>query len=115
MTGLVSQTELTQQSGLRKRSARRVYASYFSQVNFPTSHPQFLGLASPGMPAGKALLEDADAVVAVGTPVFPGYFYFSGSALTQDTRLIHIDSDPTQIGQNGAYGCRHSALTLPQP
>lgn len=77
----------------------KVYASYFSQVNFPTSHPQFLGLASPGMPAGKALLEDADAVVAVGTPVFPGYFYFSGSALNPDTKLIHIDSDTTQIGR----------------
>ena len=77
----------------------KVYASYFSQVNFPTSHPQFLGLASPGMPAGKALLEDADAVVAVGTPVFPGYFYFSGSALNPDTKLIHIDSDATQIGR----------------
>ena len=75
----------------------KVYASYFSQVNFPTSHPQFLGLASPGMPASKALLEDADAVVAVGTPVFPGYFYFSGSALNSDTKLIHIDSDATQI------------------
>ena len=77
----------------------RVYASYFSQVNFPTSHPQFLGLASPGMPAGRALLEDADAVVAVGTPVFPGYFYFSGNALNPDTKLIHIDSDATQIGR----------------
>lgn len=77
----------------------KVYASYFSQVNFPTSHPQFLGLASPGMPAGKALLEDADAVVAVGTPVFPGYFYFSGSALSPATKLIHIDSDATQIGR----------------
>ena len=77
----------------------KVYASYFSQVNFPTSHPQFLGLSSPGMPAGKALLEDADAVVAVGTPVFPGYFYFSGSALNPDTKLIHIDSDTTQIGR----------------
>lgn len=77
----------------------KVYASYFSQVNFPTSHPQFLGLASPGMPVGKALLDDADAVVAVGTPVFPGYFYFSGSALNPDTKLIHIDSDVTQIGR----------------
>ena len=77
----------------------KVYASYFSQVNFPTSHPQFLGLASPGMPAGKALLEDADAVVAVGTPVFPGYFYFSGRALNPDTKLIHIDPDATQIGR----------------
>ena len=77
----------------------KVYASYFSQVNFPTSHPQFLGLASPGMPAGKALLEDSDAVLAVGTPVFPGYFYFSGSALNSGTKLIHIDSDSTQIGR----------------
>ncbi len=77
----------------------KVYASYFSQVNFPTSHPQFLGIASPGMPAGKALLEGADAVVAVGTPAFPGYFYFSGSALNPDTKLIHIDSDATQIGR----------------
>ena len=94
------------QSGASAEAARlaetlgaKVYASFFSQVNFPTSHPQFLGLASPGMPAGKALLEDADAVVAVGTPVFPGYFYFSGSALNPDTKLIHIDSDATQIGR----------------
>ena len=77
----------------------KVYASYFSQVNFPTSHPQYLGLASPGMPTGKAMLEDADAVVAVGTPVFPGYFYFSGSALKPGVKLIHIDTDPTQIGR----------------
>ena len=84
---------------LAEITGAKVYASYFSQVNFPTSHPQFLGLASPGMPAGKALLGDADAVVAVGTPVFPGYFYFSGSALDEGTKLIHIDSDATQIGR----------------
>ena len=77
----------------------KVYASFYSQVNFPTSHPQFLGLANPGMPAGKALLEDADAVVAVGTPVFPGYFYFSGSVLKPGVNLVHIDSDATQIGR----------------
>ena len=77
----------------------KVYASFYSQVNFPTSHPQFLGLASPGMPAGKSLLEDADAVVAVGMPVFPGYFYFSGSVLKPGVNLIHIDSDATQIGR----------------
>ena len=77
----------------------KVYASFYSQVNFPTGHPQFLGLANPGMPAGKSLLEDADAVVAVGTPVFPGYFYFSGSVLKPGVNLIHIDSDATQIGR----------------
>ena len=84
---------------LAETMGARVYASYYSQVNFPTGHPQFLGLASPGMPAGKAQLEDADAVVAVGTPVFPGYFYFSGRALNPNTKLVHIDTDPTQIGR----------------
>ena len=84
---------------LAKTLGAKVYASHYSQVNFPTSHPQFLGLASPGMPAGNALLEGADAVVAVGTPVFPGYFYFSGRALNPETQLIHIDSDATQIGR----------------
>ena len=77
----------------------KVYASFFSQVNFPTSHPQFLGLASPGMPEGKALLEEADVVVAVGTAVFPGYFYFPGSALGAGVKLVHIDSDATEIGR----------------
>ena len=77
----------------------KVYASFYSHVNFPTSHPQYLGMANPGMPDGKALLADADAVVAVGTPAFPGYFYFSGSALNPDVNLIHIDADATQIGR----------------
>ena len=45
------------------------------------------------------MLEDADAVLAVGTPVFPGYFYFSGSALKPEVSLIHIDSDSTEIGR----------------
>lgn len=77
----------------------KVYASFYSHVNFPTSHPQYLGMANPAMPEDKALLADADAVVAVGTPVFPGYFYFSGSVLGQDVNLIHIDADATQIGR----------------
>ena len=77
----------------------KVYASFYSHVNFPTSHPQYLGMASPAMPDGKALLADADAVVAVGTPAFPGYFYFSGSALNPAVNLIHIDADATQIGR----------------
>ncbi|MCY3637610.1 MAG: thiamine pyrophosphate-binding protein [Chloroflexi bacterium] len=77
----------------------KVYASFYSHVNFPTSHPQYLGMANPAMPDDKALLSDADAVVAVGTPVFPGYFYFSGSVLNPEVNLIHIDADPTQIGR----------------
>ena len=77
----------------------RVYAAQFSQVNFPTSHPQFLGMISPSMPDGRASLADADAVAVVGGGAFSGYFHFPGRALSPGAALIHIDSDAREIGR----------------
>ena len=78
----------------------KVYATAFSEVNFPTSHPQFLGQINPAMPASRELLAAADSVLAVGTSVFSGFFYFSGSVLGRDTKLIHIDSNAGEIGKS---------------
>jgi len=78
----------------------RVYAPYYSEMNFPTSHPQFLGRASGLLPAGRAQLSSADVVLCVGTTVSSGYFYTSGHALGDDTKLIHIDSDPREVGKS---------------
>lgn len=78
----------------------KVYATQFSQVNFPTSHSQFFGLISPSMPEGRAALADADVAVAVGTSVFPTYFHFGGRALGPQTALIHIDSALGEIGRS---------------
>lgn len=78
----------------------KVYATQFSQVNFPTSHSQFFGLISPSMPEGRAALADADVVVAAGTSVFPTYFHFGGRALGAQTALIHIDSALGEIGRS---------------
>ena len=78
----------------------RVYATAFSEVNFPTSHPQFLGQINPALPESKELLATADSVLAVGTSVFSGFFYFSGSVLGRDTKLIHIDSNAGEIGKS---------------
>lgn len=78
----------------------RVYAPYYSEMNFPTSHPQFLGRASGMLPAGRAQLSSADVVLCVGTTVASGYFYTSGHALGDDTKLIHIDSDPREVGKS---------------
>lgn len=85
---------------LAELTGAKVYATQYSQMNFPTSHPQYLGMLNPTMPAGRAALESADAVIAVGTPVFAGYFHFDGSALGPNTKLIHIDSDANQIGKS---------------
>ena len=83
-----------------------MYATNFSEVNFPSGHPQFLGMLNPTLPASKEMLSSADAVLAVGTNVFSGFFYFSGRVLGPNTRLIHVDqayrevamSEPTDVG-----------------
>ena len=78
----------------------RVYAPFYSEMNFPSGHPQFLGPGSGLLPAGRALLSTADVVLCVGTGVSSGYFYTSGHALDPGTRLIHIDSDPREVGRS---------------
>ena len=78
----------------------KVYATAFSEVTFRPAHPQFLGQINPAMPESKELLAAADAVLAVGTSVFSGFFYFSGSVLGRDTKLIHIDSNAGEIGKS---------------
>ena len=97
----VGQSDAAAQAArLAETLGAKVYAVSYSQVNFPTSHPQFLGVISPAMPDGRAALASADAVVAVGANVFPTYFHFSGRVLSADAVLIHIDSAPAEIGKS---------------
>ena len=84
----------------------RVYAVSYAEMNFPTGHPQFMGRVNPALPPGRETLSQGDVVLAIGTNVFSGYFFISGPALGNDTRLIHLDSaygevgksEPTEIG-----------------
>ena len=78
----------------------RVYASTYSEMNFPTGHPQFMGRTQPGMPAAKEVMSEADVALAIGTNVFSGFFYFSGRALGPDTSLVHIDSAYREVGKS---------------
>lgn len=97
----VGQSDAADQAArLAETLGAKVYAVSYSHLNFPTSHPQFLGMISPAMPDGRAALASADAVVAVGANVFPTYFHFSGRVLSADATLIHIDSAPAEIGKS---------------
>lgn len=78
----------------------RVYASSYSEMNFPTDHPHFMGRIGAGMPSGQAILSTSDVVLAVGTNVFSGFFYFHGRALSEGTKLIHLDSAQREIGKS---------------
>ncbi len=78
----------------------RVYAASYSEMNFPTDHPHFMGRIGAGMPGGQAILSKSDVVLAVGTNVFSGFFYFEGRALSEGTKLIHLDSAQREIGKS---------------
>ena len=78
----------------------RVFSSAYSEMNFPTRHPQYMGRAAPVSPSARALFADADAVLAVGTNVFGGYFHFSGRSLPAGAALIHVDQAAREIGKS---------------
>jgi len=78
----------------------KVYATSYSEMNFPTDHPLFFGLIGAGTPDGRSVLAENDVVIAIGTNVFPGFFYFEGHALSDGTSLIHIDSAQREIGKS---------------
>ena len=78
----------------------RVYASSYSEMNFPTSHPQFMDRVRLGYSDTVDLLSEADVVLAVGT-LASGYYMLSGPNiryLGPNTRLVHIDQDASGVG-----------------
>ena len=85
---------------LAEQIGAQVYATHYSEMNFPSKHPLFKGFIKWGFPETKELLKDCDVVLAVGN-VFSGYFFFedeSGNTLSEKTKLVHIDADSSVVG-----------------
>ncbi len=84
----------------------RVVATSYSEVNFPTAHPQWGGMLNLNSPATARQFENADVVLAVGTDVFASFLYVDVPFLKPDVKLIHLDSNyweieksyPTEVG-----------------
>ena len=84
----------------------RVYATSFSEMNFPTSHDLYGGILNTSSPATGRLLAGADVVMAIGTDVFSSFLYVSEPFLGPQTKLIHLDNSseelekiyPTEVG-----------------
>ena len=77
-----------------------VYVAQRSEVNFPTGHPLFRGMLPAPVGLEGTILDGIDVVLAAGTSVLGGFFYLPGRAFARATRLIHLDSDPSEIGRN---------------
>ena len=89
-----------------EQTGARVVATSYSEVNFPTAHPQWGGMLNLNSSATARQFENADVVLAVGTEVFASFLYVEVPFLNPDVRLIHMDSNyweieksyPTEVG-----------------
>jgi len=77
----------------------KVYSTSYSEMNFPTTHPQYCGPLTPN-PITKENLSNSDLIIAIGTNLFSSFFYFPGEFITTNSKLIHIDSAFSEIGKS---------------
>ncbi|MFI5934567.1 thiamine pyrophosphate-binding protein [Actinoplanes sp. NPDC051494] len=72
-----------------------------SDVPMPSTHPLSRGaLGHMFGPVSRAAVRDADAVLIVGTYVFPEVFPDLESPFAPDARIVHIDLDGYEIAKN---------------
>ena len=83
-----------------ERLGARVFASSFSEVNFPTSHPLWSGMLNTSSPVTRRLLSGADVALAVGANVFSSFLYVDVPLLDPTTRLVHLDSATGEVEKN---------------
>ncbi|MEV7615962.1 thiamine pyrophosphate-binding protein [Streptomyces sp. NPDC089799] len=78
-----------------------VYEVDSSEVNIPASHPLRRGQTGHMFgPHSKELVGDADAVLIVGTYVFPEVFPELVSPFREDARIVHVDLNAYEIAKN---------------
>ncbi|MEW6667312.1 MAG: thiamine pyrophosphate-binding protein [Thermodesulfobacteriota bacterium] len=83
----------------------RVYQSWMSDVNFPVTHPQYLGDLDPTSPPAKGVFKDADVVIGIGCSLFAQAFFNPEPTLPPGIRVIHVDENPWEIGKNFPADC----------
>ena len=76
-----------------------------SDVNFPVTHPQYLGDLDPTSPPAREILKNADLLIGVGCPMFAQGFFNPESTLPNGVKFIHFDEDPWEIGKNFPVDC----------
>ena len=77
-----------------------VYSASYSEMNFPTSHPQYLGGVKLGFPEAENTVGRADVVLAVGR-MMSAYYMFSEPAMRffhPNAKLLHMDVDSAGVG-----------------
>jgi benzoylformate decarboxylase len=77
----------------------RVTAGIYSEVNFPTGHPQFWGLLNLNSPKTAETLSQHDVILVVGCNIFTRFLYTT-PLLTEKSKVIHLDVSAQEIEKN---------------
>jgi benzoylformate decarboxylase len=78
-----------------------VYSEFVpSTASFPSSHPLFRGATARSQAAVREALEAHDVVFSVGADMFTWSLPSKIEPMQPGTRLIHLDTDPWEIGKN---------------
>ncbi|MBM9507470.1 thiamine pyrophosphate-binding protein [Actinacidiphila acididurans] len=79
----------------------RVWGADWSEVNLAASHPAYAGqLGHMFGAASSAITREADAVLIVGTYVFPEVFPAGAGVFGPGAPVVHIDLDTDAIAKN---------------
>lgn len=72
-----------------------------SEINLPWTHPLYRGLTGHMFGStSRRTVENADAVVIVGTYVFPDVFPLLENPFRPDAKVVHIDLNAYDIARN---------------
>jgi benzoylformate decarboxylase len=75
-------------------------APLFSSALFPPRHPLWAGMLVSAATAMNSVLSSYDRVLLIGGRAFMVYPYTAGSPLPDTTELLHLSSDPHQLGRS---------------
>jgi benzoylformate decarboxylase len=92
---------LRQAVELAETLGARVYGEpQANSVAFPADHPLFAGVL-PSLSQGiRRALEPADVLLVIGLNLFQPFLYMPRAPLPETATVIHIDSDPWEVGKN---------------
>ncbi len=78
-----------------------VWGANSSEVNIDEAHPLFQGhLGHMFGPHSQGIVAPADAILIVGTYVFPEVFPLLSDVFADGAKIVHVDLDAYEIGKN---------------
>lgn len=85
---------------LAELAGMKAYGHNSTSMNFPASHPLWQGGLNMRTQEAVDAVRAADVIVAAGCPVFEDFFFQPGQFVAADSKLIHIDINPGEIGKS---------------